>query len=502
MRVATYTRISTDEAHQPYSLEAQSDRLGTYIRSQEGWTLSKGYSDQMSGATLDRPGLQRALTEARAKRYDLLLVYRVDRLARSVRGLAQIVEELDEAGVAFRSATEPFETATPGGRMFVQMLGVFAEFERATIIDRVIAGMERKAATGAWPGGYRPFGYEPDRDSGFLKVKQDEAPILPLIFDLYVNKLLGAKAVANELNNRRYRTKEGKPWSGQSVLTVLNNRVYIGEIFFRGTHYKAPHPPLVEASVFSTAQEILAARGGNRSLRRSNSSNYLLTGLVVCQRCQKKFLGVSATGNMYKYPYYICFSRHRYGKQECDQDRLRGEELEQKVVDSVLSTLRRQDLFEEAINLSVSRLNARRPQLESELKALEKKITKTESGLERYFRAFESGSLREDQCTSRIQTLTLELTELKGRRDELADDLDAEQPKVPEMEDLTALRQEIESALQEGSLPRRKAVLQRFIEEVRVMDRTHITPVFRVGEVFAPLYGSVPPTGFEPVFPP
>ena len=132
MRVATYTRISTDEDHQPYSLGAQAERLGNYVASQDGWELVRRFTDQASGATTERPGLQRALNEAKANRFDLLLVYRVDRFARSVRGLAQLLEELDAAGVAFRSATEPFDTTTPAGRMMVQMLGVFAEFERAT----------------------------------------------------------------------------------------------------------------------------------------------------------------------------------------------------------------------------------------------------------------------------------------------------------------------------------------------------------------------------------
>ena len=148
MRIATYTRISTDEDHQPYSLDAQADRLGNYVASQDGWELVRRFTDQASGATTERPGLKRALAEAKAGRFDLLLVYRVDRFARSVRGLAQLLEELDGVGVAFRSATEPFDTTTPAGRMMVQMLGVFAEFERATIVDRVIAGMERKASRG------------------------------------------------------------------------------------------------------------------------------------------------------------------------------------------------------------------------------------------------------------------------------------------------------------------------------------------------------------------
>jgi site-specific DNA recombinase len=176
MRIATYSRISTDEEHQPYSLEAQAQRLAAYIQSQEGWRLVRRFTDQTSGATLERPGLQRALREAQAKRFDLLLVYRVDRLSRSVRGLAQLLEQLDQAGVLFRSASEPFDTSSSAGRMMVQMLGVFAEFERATIVERVIAGMERKAARGEWNGGSVPFGYRLDAERRYLEPEPAEPP--------------------------------------------------------------------------------------------------------------------------------------------------------------------------------------------------------------------------------------------------------------------------------------------------------------------------------------
>jgi site-specific DNA recombinase len=169
LRVAIYIRISTDEEHQPFSLEAQIAKLSAYVTSQPGWELvGKPYRDEASGATLERPALQKALAAARAGRFDVLLVYQVDRLARSLRGLVHILDELDQAGVVFRSATEPFDTSTPAGRMLVQMLGVFAQFERDMIIDRVINGMERKAAKGQWCGGYRPYGYTLDHSTGFL----------------------------------------------------------------------------------------------------------------------------------------------------------------------------------------------------------------------------------------------------------------------------------------------------------------------------------------------
>lgn len=280
VRVAVYLRISTDEEHQPYSLGAQDQRLRSYVASQPGWSLVRTYQDQQSGATLERPDLQRALADAKAGWFDLLLVYRVDRLARSVRGLAHILEELDGAGVAFRSATEPFDTSTPAGRMMVQMLGVFAEFERETIIDRVVAGMERKAGRGEWVVGPRPFGYTlpPKGTPGprHLIVDEDRAPLVAAIFGMYARRRVGSQAIANWLNDQGHRTQRGKPWGHTAVLTILRNRAYLGEVFFRGTWHLAPHPPLVDAALFAEAQALLAERGEDVSKRASNPSEYLV----------------------------------------------------------------------------------------------------------------------------------------------------------------------------------------------------------------------------------
>jgi len=281
MRVATYTRISTDEDHQPYSLEAQAERLGAYVKSQPDWELTRRFSDQASGASTERPGLKRALAEARAGRFDLLLVYRVDRFSRSVRGLAQLLEDLDAAGVAFRSATEPFDTTTAAGRMMVQMLGVFAEFERATIVDRVIAGMERKAARGGWCGGSRPFGYDVDPQTGYLTPAPTEAPLVPIIFDRYAHGRDGARALAVWLNEAGHRTKAGRPWSHTAVLTVLRNPVYVGKVFFRDALHDGPHPHLVDEKLFSRVQALLSERGEDYSKRASATSPFLLAGLAV-----------------------------------------------------------------------------------------------------------------------------------------------------------------------------------------------------------------------------
>jgi site-specific DNA recombinase len=481
MRVATYTRISTDEERQPYSLGAQATRLESYIASQEGWELARTFTDQCSGATLDRPALQRALREARAQRFDLLLVYRVDRLARSVRGLAHILEELDGAGVAFRSATEPFDTATSAGRMMVQMLGVFAEFERATIVDRVVAGMERKAARGGWTSGTYPFGYSCDAGTGFLTPRADESPLVPLIFEMYAKQRHGARTIAAWLNQRGHRTRKGRPWSGKAVITVIRNRAYVGDVFFRDAWHSAPHPPLVESEVFDKAQGVLTARGDNYSLRASNPSDYILAGLVRCQRCGRHYVGGAAHGRGGRYRYYTCWSRQRYGTDHCDSDRLSAFELEAAIVESLRRTFAQRPLVQKALRAWAAGNEAARPKYEEQLTQTEREVAKAEEAIERYLLAFEAGTLPESQCGERVRSLGKRVTELRMRKEELLTAIQ-ESPRASIRDvDLEAVQVDIAELLDDdGDVATRKAALQVLVQEVRVDSREAITPYFRV----------------------
>jgi site-specific DNA recombinase len=198
-RVCIYTRISTDEENQPTSLGSQHDCLTAFCTVQEDWRIVAHHEDRASGTNLDRPGLQAALDAARAGKVDVLLVYRVDRLSRKVRQLSQLAEELDRHNVVLRSATEPFDTGSPTGRMMLQMLGVFAEFEHATIVDRITAGIERRAKQGRWCSGRPPFGYTHNHEHQRLEPDQVTAPVVRRIFALYVQDRLGTTAIAKQL---------------------------------------------------------------------------------------------------------------------------------------------------------------------------------------------------------------------------------------------------------------------------------------------------------------
>jgi site-specific DNA recombinase len=480
LRVATYTRISTDEAHQPYSLEAQDTRLRAYVASQEGWELTRRYSDRMTGSTLERPELQRALADSRLGRFDLMLVYRVDRLARSVRGLAQILEELDHSHVVFRSATEPFDTGTPAGRMMVQMLGVFAEFERATLVDRVIAGMERKAAAGGWLGGPNPYGYR--YNSAVAKLEPDEAEgaTVRTIFDLYVTKKLGTRAVANWLNSHGHHTRAGRIWSAVTVFDILCNPVHIGRIEFRGASYEAPHAALVSQDTFEAAQTMLAARKGLAWKRRSNSSDYLLSGIVRCGKCGNRFLGTVAHGRKGPYRYYTCFSRNRYGRHGCQADRLPADAFERAVLASMQATYSDSDLIERAVASAKKKANATLPSKRSELRSLDAKIEKVEQALQRYFDAFESGSLAAGRLAGRMDELERRLGELRSQRETLQEELADRSIVVPTTKDIGAVLTAIDDVMGNDTLSQRKALMQQLVSEIRVESRSEIFPTYRL----------------------
>ena len=434
----------------------------------------------MTGSTIERPDLQRALAESRLRRYDLLLVYRVDRLARSVRGLAQILEELDKAGVAFRSATEPFDTATAAGRMMVQMLGVFAEFERATIIDRVVAGMERKAAHGGWLGGSIPYGYRhTSKEDRTLVLDEAQAPVVPIIFDLYVNRRMGSSAIVDWLNENGYRTRRGRLWSFMSVLRLLRNEAYLGKVFFRSVYYPAAHPPLIEEATFERARRLLESRGEDVARRRADPSDYALSGRVTCG-CGRSMVGAAAHGRSGRYRYYVCQSRVKFGRASaCTARSIPADDLEDAVVGSLIQTFRRSDLLEQAWREATATTEAARPQTIEQLHAVDTDIHRTDDAVSRYLAAFENGTMPAGLCGSRLEALEERLVDLRGRRADLAARVEEvrRSPTAGDFGDLIGL---VQRALAATDPRLQKPWIAALVADVRVEDRNSIFPRFRV----------------------
>jgi site-specific DNA recombinase len=482
-RVAIYLRISTDEEHQPLSLSAQDARLRAYIASQPGWILTGPvYRDERSGATTDRPGLQQALAAAAVGEYDILLVYRVDRLARSLRSLVAILDDLDLVGVGLRSASEPVDTTSPVGRMLVQMLGVFAQFEREVIIDRVIAGMERKAASGRWTGGTRPYGYQLDTGTDTLVPHPAEAAVLRQIFTRYAETRAGTRAIAAQLNDHGLPNRHGRPWSGQTIARILANRVYLGERIFRTVNTPGAHPGLVEPELFDRVQQILTARGEATTRHTGVGADYLLSGLITCGLCGSRYVGCSAHGHTRRYRYYACTRRTRYGRDPrhgCTGPRLPADHLEHQILDLLIATYGGSDIVDDALNLTTVHHGADADARQSELAAVTHQITATQTKIERYLAAFEAGTLTPQLCQQRVQSLTDQSARLRTRRNQLRRTIRTT-PSPPDDTARETLRRRLADTIHSATRTEIRNWIEQLIADIRVIDQHHIQPYLRL----------------------
>jgi site-specific DNA recombinase len=481
VRVGIYLRRSTDDDHQRYTLDAQEDRLRSYVDSQPGWEIALRFSDDASGASTDRKDLHRALAAARNGLIDVLLVYRVDRLSRNLRDTAQLLEDLDEAGVVFRSATEPFDTSTPMGRMLLQMLAMFAQFERDTIIDRVVAGMERKAREGRWMSTQAPYGYHVDKPTWTLIPFEPEAAIIRAIFELYTRRRLGARAIATTLNDRGHRTRSGNQWTGHQVLRYLDNRVYLGESSFRDIVVIDTHQPIIDRATFDEARRLLTARSEAHSRRASNASDYHLTGRMRCPRCGKTMLGTRATGRQgRKYRYYTCFTRNRYGSDRCDAPRLDADAIDHAVLEALAGFYREQHtLIADAIKRAQQAHRNARGDLRAELATVDTELTQTDRAIDRYLTAFERGTLDEETIGERLAKLRTQQKQLRNRHTELTDQI-AREPVTPAPADLDTIAVNITIVIKTGTNQQRKALIEALIAEVKISEPDRLIPVFRI----------------------
>ncbi len=475
-RVCVYTRISTDEENQPTSLASQHERLEAFCKVQEDWRIIAHHEDRATGTKLDRPGLQAALDLARQGRIDQLLVYRIDRLSRKVRQLASIAEELDTLNVVLRSATEPFDTGSPAGRMMLQMLGVFAEFEHATIVDRITAGIERRAKEGRWYSGRPPFGYT--LNDGQLSPDPITAPTVRRIYQLYIEDRLGTIAIAHQLR-AEHAPAPSAGWGHPAVHRVLTNPTYLGRIRWRDQDFLSTHEPMIEQSTFDQAQAILTERGEDASRRRGNRSDFLLSGVVRCGSCGRAYIGMSARGKGGLYHYYACTARQKYGPKACQGQRVSREKLETAVLHQLTSIYRDGPLIHDALATAQQQAERERPALDERRQAIAAEITRTEHSTARYFDAFEEGRLSPERCEQRLADLTTRLDDLRAQQAELTDNSN-EAAHTPTTADLEAVAERLDKVIEQGEPEQTKALLRILIAELRVNSKISIQPTYRI----------------------
>ena len=317
LRCAIYTRKSSEEGlEQAFnSLDAQREACAAFILSQkhEGWAVLPTLYDDggFSGGTMDRPALQRLLDDIRAGKVDVVVVYKIDRLTRSLFDFAKIVEAFDVRGVSFVSITQQFNTTTSMGRLTLNVLLSFAQFEREVAGERIRDKIAASKKKGMWMGGLPSLGY--DVQNRKLVVNEEEVLTVLHIFRRYV-QLRSVRALQAELDAAGIRSKQrilanGTPYGGQklsrgALYLMLQNRIYRGEITHKGNAYPGEHPALVDKVLWDQVQAILAENRVNREVGSYAKQPSLLAGLAF-DETGERLTPSHAVKKGTRYRYYV-----------------------------------------------------------------------------------------------------------------------------------------------------------------------------------------------------
>ena len=344
VRCAIYTRKSTDQGlEQDFnSLDAQYDASQAYIRSQThaGWTLLRAKYDDggFSGGDTDRPALQRLLADVQAGKIDVIVVYKVDRLTRSLADFAKLVELFDQHNVSFVSVTQQFNTTTSMGRLTLNVLLSFAQFEREVTSERIRDKISASKRKGLWVGGMAPLGY--DTKDRRITVNEAEADRVRTIFRRYV-ELGSLNLLMADLRKRGIVTKVrtlrsgekvgGIPFTRGPLAYLLRNRFYIGEVTFKGEVLKGEQTPIVKNDLFEAVQTKLTEQTNNHKATRTNSEA-LLTGRIFDDRGNRMTPSHARKGGM-KYRYYLSSALlHGAANRAGSVSRVRAAEIEALVI--------------------------------------------------------------------------------------------------------------------------------------------------------------------------
>jgi site-specific DNA recombinase len=348
LRCAIYTRKSSEEGlEQDFnSLHAQREACEAFITSQrhEGWTaLPQHYDDGgISGATMERPALQQLLADVTASEIDVVVVYKVDRLTRSLADFAKIVETFDARGVSFVSVTQQFNTTSSMGRLTLNVLLSFAQFEREVTGERIRDKIAASKKKGMWMGGMPPLGYAA-RDRK-LVVIESETETVRHIFQRYVAlgsvRLLKQELDAHGIVSKVMISAAGRRWGGVplargALYAMLKNRIYIGEIQHRDQHYPGEHTAIIDRPLWDAAQQRLASNATDRATGAGAKSPSLLAGLLFDAEGHR-LIPTHAVKQGRRYRYYVSKALITGGRDSApDGYRVPAPEIEALVSDRI-----------------------------------------------------------------------------------------------------------------------------------------------------------------------
>ncbi len=430
---AIYTRKSHEEGlEQEFnSLDAQRESAEAYIESQrmQGWrALPDRYDDGgFSGGNMERPGVQRLLADVDAGKVDVIVVYKIDRLSRSLLDFMKMIERFNQTGVSFVSVTQHFNTTDPTGRMFLGILITFAQYEREVIAERIRDKVAAAKRRGKYCGGPAILGYDVDREQKKLLVNPEEAPLVQHIFRRFT-QLGSARAVAAELNEQGYHTKSwttkkgkhrpGCPWNTGHIYRLLGNRTYRGEVVHKGKGYPGEHEAIVSKGLWEKVQAVLSENTRAKQAKAKTKIISPLQGVVRCGHCDGA-MGLTYTQKgPRRYSYYHCARDAKRAVSRCQLKRVPAGDIEKVVLEQLSAVFRTPTLVSQTYfaakgmeEAEQERLLNQREQLEDDLRKVRERALEemTPDG-----NGADSGATLVDLNQEAV-TLTRQLTDVSAR---------------------------------------------------------------------------------------
>ena len=471
VRVAVYTRKSTDEGlDQAFnSLDAQRQAVEAFVTSQrgEGWqALPERYDDGgYTGANTDRPGFQRLLKDIAAGRVDVIAVYKIDRLSRSLLDFMQLMKLFEQHGVTFVSVTQQFNTTTSAGRFTLNLLASFAEFERETISERTRDKMAATRRRGMWTGGQPVLGYDVREKK--LIVNANEAETVRSIFDLFL-RLGSILGTVEELARLGILTKQKKPWDRAGLRRFLSNPLFVGRVSYQGQEYAGAQEGIVKEETWKAARHLLNQREPRQRQTVTSKQPALLRGLVRCGTCGALMAPHYSQRENRRFASYVCQRYQKLGASACPGGRINAHELEKAVVDQVRSIGQNPELIAATVKAAEAEAKAREPKLTAERRKLEQEVKKLAADRANLLKAIESGGSGISVLVTRLGEVDEAHRKAQGRVTAIEDELSSLKSQPVDEEDLRRALEAFDPVWDELFPRERARVLQLLIQEVKL----------------------------------
>lgn len=394
VKCAIYTRKSHELGLELSfnSLDAQRESAENYIASQRenGWVaLPEHYDDGgFSGGNMERPALKRLMEDVKAGKIDCIVVYKIDRLSRSLMDFTQLIEELNKYNVNFISVTQHIQTSDSAGRMMLNVLMTFAEFERAILAERILDRVAMAKRRGKYCGGSPVIGYDADIKNKKLVINESEAKIVRHIFERYP-ELGSAKKLAAELNARGWRTKAwtsqkaqthgGQQWNTAHIYRILNNPLYTGLVTHHDKTFSGEHEAIVEKKAWDKVHKLFEESCHGQEHKTQATMNTPLRGLIRCGHCGGAMTPTYSRKGKLRYTYYFCQADSKRAVSVCPLKRIPGGDIEKAVIQQLGAVFRMPSLMAETVAEAVGMENSEREKLLEEKENIKLELEKAQS---------------------------------------------------------------------------------------------------------------------------